>query len=157
MGLRGPKPRPAEERLKKYIVIDSETGCHNWTGAKDKAGYGRIRVDGKWVRVHRLAYEQHMGQKIPEGMCVLHECDNPPCCNPEHLCIGTNQDNMNDKVRKGRQSRLKGEKNGRSELAYGQVIEIRDSSKTLKQLSEEYGVSFGQIGKIKRRERWSHI
>lgn len=152
---RGIYPRPSiEKRFQKYIVIDPETGCHNWTGAKDKDGYGLIKYNGKMIRVHRLVYERHNGE-IPEEQCVLHECDNPPCCNPEHLRLGTQKDNSEDMVGKGRQS--KGEKNGRVKLTKEQVIEIRAITKPLMQLAEEYGISFGQIGKIKRRERWRHV
>jgi HNH endonuclease len=84
------------ERLRSRIVVDPETGCHNWTGTVGRAGYGRVQVSA-----HRLAYELAHGP-IPDGLLVLHKCDNPVCCNPDHLFLGTSADNMADKVRKGR-------------------------------------------------------
>jgi hypothetical protein len=85
-----------EERLRLRSVVDPETGCHLWTGTLIPGGYGRVHV-----AAHRLAYQLANGP-IPGGMLVLHRCDNPPCCNPEHLFLGSPQDNMTDKVRKGR-------------------------------------------------------
>jgi hypothetical protein len=74
--------------------------CIEWKGRTDKDGYGTIGSR----RAHRVAWEQTFGP-IPDGLQVLHKCDNPPCCNPDHLFLGTRTDNMNDKVRKGRQHR----------------------------------------------------
>ncbi|MGH7022786.1 MAG: HNH endonuclease signature motif containing protein [Caulobacteraceae bacterium] len=85
-----------EERMRLRTVVDPETGCHLWTGTLTPGGYGRVHV-----AAHRLAWQLANGP-IPAGMLVLHRCDNPRCCNPEHLFLGTAQDNMTDKVRKGR-------------------------------------------------------
>lgn len=153
---RGIYPRPSvEDRIKNNIVVDPKTGCCIWTGGIGRGGYGLIWYDGKMVYVHRLAYEQHTGQKIPEGECVLHKCDNPPCCNPDHLRLGTNKDNSEDMVKKRRQAR--GEKNSKAKLIKKQVIEIRASPKSQTQLAEEYGVSRQLIGMIKRCEVWRHL
>ena len=76
------------------------TACHQWT-AYTLNGYGRFRVGAKMIRSHRISYEIHRGP-IPDGLCVLHECDNPTCVNPQHLFAGTHQDNADDKVAKGR-------------------------------------------------------
>jgi hypothetical protein len=85
-----------EERVRLRTVVDPETGCHLWTGTIIPGGYGRVHV-----AAHRLAFQLANGP-IPAGLLVLHRCDNPPCCNPEHLFLGSNADNMADKVRKGR-------------------------------------------------------
>jgi hypothetical protein len=66
-----------------------------------KAGYGRLVINGKYVGAHRVAYEVSKG-RVMEGLFVCHHCDNPPCCNPAHLYAGTHQDNVDDKVRRGR-------------------------------------------------------
>ncbi|MGH9930007.1 MAG: HNH endonuclease signature motif containing protein, partial [Pyrinomonadaceae bacterium] len=75
--------------------------CIEWDGELDHRNYGRKWVDGKIHRVHRLVWQEEHGP-IPEGMLVLHRCDNPPCINIDHLFIGTNADNMKDMAAKGR-------------------------------------------------------
>lgn len=76
-------------------------GCWSWVGAKHRHGYGQIRVNKKLLAAHRVSWLLHYGQ-IPDGMCVLHKCDNPECTNPEHLFIGTMKDNSRDMMAKGR-------------------------------------------------------
>ena len=88
------------ERFRARIVAKSN-GCHEWNGATDPQGYGRVNVDGKNSHAHRVAWKLANGP-IPEGISVCHRCDNPPCCNVGHLFIGTNADNVADRVAKGR-------------------------------------------------------
>lgn len=83
------------------------TPCTEWTGCRMKNGYGRLYpkgMKGRSVLAHRQAWEEAYGP-IPPGLFVCHRCDNPPCVNPSHLFLGTNADNMRDKVEKGRASR----------------------------------------------------
>ena len=85
--------------------VDSSGGpdaCWPWLLSRWKAGYGKITVRGKSRKAHRVAYTKSVGV-IPDGLCICHHCDNPPCCNPKHLFAGTEQDNTDDKCRKGRQ------------------------------------------------------
>jgi hypothetical protein len=90
------------KRLKAYTKQDPKTGCLLWTGHRDPGGYGRMGVDHTTTRsAHRVAWEIAHGS-IPEGMLVLHTCDNPRCCNPEHLKLGTHADNMRQKAERGR-------------------------------------------------------
>jgi len=90
---------PAIDRLNSKTV--KKKGCWNWTGAKEFHGYGQIwYLDRIWV-ASRLAYTLYVGS-IPNGLHVLHSCDNPPCTNPKHLFLGTMSDNLRDCVRKGR-------------------------------------------------------
>ncbi len=106
MKIRGQKVYSHSERLKKLSAVNRDSGCIEWTGCL-RNGYGRLiigsRTDNtrKSVAAHRLAYETHVG-KIPEGMFVCHSCDNPKCINPDHLFVGTRQDNVDDRERKGR-------------------------------------------------------
>ncbi len=84
--------------------VDRCDGCWEWRGYRNPKGYGFTRPGGRGVKgvlAHRLSWELHRGE-IPEGMQVLHRCDNPPCVNPEHLFLGTNLDNIRDRVAKGR-------------------------------------------------------
>ncbi len=77
------------------------TGCEEWQHARNSDGYGQIRIEGKSHGAHRVSYELQVGT-IPIGLYVLHACDNPPCIRPEHLWLGTHQDNMRDAAQKGR-------------------------------------------------------
>jgi len=90
-----------EERIKANIDIIENTNCWNWMGAKACHGYGCINYNYKTQRVHRLSYTTFVGL-IPDGMSVCHRCDNKLCCNPEHLFLGTHQDNMKDMIEKRR-------------------------------------------------------
>ena len=95
-----------------------------------------------------------MGE-IPDRMLVRHKCNVPTCVNPEHLEVGTHQDNMNDKVRAGRQHFPKGEKNGRAILTKEKVLDILSrKGQTLRELADEFGVSQRQISNILRGESW---
>lgn len=84
-------------RLRTHPVSD----CEEWSRARDKDGYGVRRVGTRTVKAHRHAYEQKHGP-IPDGMLVMHTCDNPPCVNLDHLRLGTVADNNRDMARKGR-------------------------------------------------------
>jgi hypothetical protein len=90
------------ERFRKKYIVNPDTGCWNWIGSKvPPLGYGQFYVEGKLTRAHRFSYKTFVGD--PGLFYVLHSCDNAPCVNPEHLFLGTQQDNMTDKRLKGRQ------------------------------------------------------
>ncbi len=155
---------PVEKRLAKYIIKDPETGCWNWISATVSKGYGVLSVNGKMQYVHRLVWEREHGP-IPNGMQVCHSCDNPRCCNPEHLFLGTRSDNMLDMVNKGRDRnfrtmplRRKGEDHPQAKLTWAIVREIRDKhasgNYTYRKLAEEYRLGTGYISDILRRRRW---
>jgi hypothetical protein len=97
------------DRFWSKVATAGPDDCWPWTAATTPKGYGRwtYREGGKncHTTAHRKAWELANGP-IPAGFQVLHRCDNPPCCNPAHLWLGTHRDNMADKVAKGRQSRL---------------------------------------------------
>lgn len=78
-----------------------DTPCVEWQGARTASGYGNRFRHGRYVGAHRIAWEETFGP-IPEGLCVLHRCDNRPCINPEHLFLGTKGDNIRDAIAKGR-------------------------------------------------------
>lgn len=134
--------------------------CWPWLGPRKESGYGRIRHRGRKVYVSHLVYELEYGS-LPEGMCVLHTCDNPPCVNPKHLWAGTKADNNRDRMQKGRGGNLAGENNGRAQLTEDQVRKIRHryslGGVSQRRLAEEHGLTPPAIGYIVRREHWSHV
>lgn len=96
------QPQPVEPRLRAKLRINITTGCLEWTGATTRPGWhGRISINGRLVMAHRVAYELWVGP-IPVGLSVLHSCDNPPCCNPAHLFLGSQRENMRDASAKRR-------------------------------------------------------
>jgi hypothetical protein len=98
-------------RFEKQYVRNEITGCFEWTSSLDGWGYGHIRLEkGKKIRAHRFSYLNFKGE-IPDGMLVCHSCDNPKCVNPDHLWLGTNKDNSEDMVKKGRHPWRKFEEN----------------------------------------------
>jgi hypothetical protein len=143
-------------------------GCWEWQGARNQDGYGTLWVDHRKVRAHRLAWEIVFGP-IPAGLWVLHSCDNPPCCNPAHLWLGTPADNSADMVAKGRgrggyngfplpyENQARGERSGSARLTEADVREIRASSLTQRELGRRYGVSQVAICKIRTRRTWAHV
>lgn len=88
-------------RFLAKVGIGSLDECWEWTAARHPSGYGTFYFNGKWSRAHRTAWELANGP-IPEGLLVLHRCDNPPCVNPRHLWLGTDADNTRDMIAKGR-------------------------------------------------------
>jgi hypothetical protein len=153
--------------LYKRLMIHtnlSDTGCWEWNGSK-RNGYGRMiigsRTDGtrKYVSTHRLSYELHYGE-IPKGMEVCHKCDNPSCVNPYHLFLGTRQDNIDDRERKGRNNPPKGEKHPKAKLTEADVLGIREKrllGKSFGKLAEEYGVNKKTIINAVTGKTWSYL
>jgi hypothetical protein len=88
-------------RFWSKVRQDNPDSCWPWPGEKSDGGYGRFTVRGRRYRASRLAWELAHGP-IPKGLLVCHDCDNPPCCNPKHLFLGTHADNVQDRVEKGR-------------------------------------------------------
>lgn len=143
-------------RLAQRSQPNPDTGCIEWMGCRKDDGYGHIRVGFKMVTTHRAAWEEARGA-IPDGMCVLHRCDNPPCINLDHLFLGTQIENIADMNAKGRQVPSKGEQNGRVKLTEEQVRKIRQDERLQKEIAAEYGVNQTLISMIKRRVNWSHV
>lgn len=155
--------RIAPEHFKRHFEArfqrNAETGCLEWTGSRQEKGYGQVRYQTRKWQTHRLAYMLAHGE-IPEGQYVLHRCDNPPCCNPDHLFLGDQFDNMRDMIRKGRLYNRNGSKNGCSKLTEDDVREIRRlKAEGVKQvrLAERFGVSTVAISLIVLRKKWVHV
>lgn len=147
------------ERLNSHVELIPFSTCWWFTGSL-RQGYGRISKNGRPVSAHRLSYELHKGE-IPEGLHVCHTCDNRSCVNPDHLFAGTQQDNMDDMVKKGRWGGAdqKGEMHSSVKLTEPDVLEIRELAGTMTQrkIADKFNVGFVQISRIISRDRWSHI
>ena len=144
------------ERFWNSANIREVDNCWEWKRAIQSKGYGSVGIGRKKTALaHRVAYEITYGE-IPEGMWILHRCDNRRCVNPKHLFLGTNEDNVRDMVQKGRQA--KGEKNGKSKLTIRQVISIRELYETghysYKNLSELFPVCEHVIRGIIKNDYW---
>lgn len=136
--------------------VDPVTGCWNWIQSLQSAGYGQVRIETKTWLAHRASWVAHRGP-IPNGMFVLHQCDNTQCCNPDHLFLGTAQDNLDDAIRKGRH--LGGFPPGAVRLRRirtltdDDVRRIRSSTETAKELAAALGVGLPTIYNIRNGVR----
>lgn len=153
------------------------TACWTWIGCKNPLGYGQIGAGGKrgkhlWA--HRVSYELAKGP-IPAGLLVLHLCDNPPCVNPAHLCVGDQKENMAQMCERGRYTprvlpsgdshplrrnpglAARGELNGTARLTDEAVREIRRSSDSQRALARRFGVSRRAIVFVKHGTTWKHV
>lgn len=144
------------ERFEEKFVPVTESGCWLWTAAILRGGYGAFKINGMTGVAHRISFELYVGD-IPEGLYVLHKCDIPSCVNPDHLFLGTHQDNMDDMRRKGRSIHAFGADHGRSKLTEKQILAIRKDKRILREIAADYGVGKAQISSIKRLEFWKHI
>ena len=135
------------------------SACWPWKASVDKNGYGYIRWDGRRAqKAHRVAWMISTGKSVPRGQCVLHTCDSPGCCNPKHLWLGTNKDNAQDKVVKGRQAR--GASNGAVQLTESEVFWIRrlvQGGVSRVSVAKKTGVSKSCVDKIVTRKTWKHL
>lgn len=133
-------------------------GCHICTShCADDRGYPQIRPSGRGgrcTRLTRVVYEAVYGP-IPAGQVVRHSCDNPGCINIDHLLLGTQQDNVDDRETRGRGA--KGEKHGRAKLTVENVREIRASTATRAELAAKFGVSRSAIQMVQNRKNWQHV
>jgi hypothetical protein len=155
MSRKGTKPH---QRFWQDVEITSS--CWLWNGPVDKDGYGRVFVDGRYVRAPRFVWSMLRGP-IPDGMIVCHHCDKPPCCNPDHLFVGTYKDNTQDMVRKGRDYKLRGSDQPASKLTETQVREIRKRYEAgdilQKTLASEYSISRAAVCLILNRKSWEWL
>ncbi len=144
------------DKIKAGVKRGEPDECWEWQKNRIKRGYGQLGHMGKALMAHRVAWEVAFGP-IPEGLQVCHSCDNPPCCNPAHLWLGTQADNNRDMVAKGRARKGPpfGETSYRSKLSAQQVALIRSLPKNTNwaALSRTMGVTRNTVAKIARGER----
>lgn len=120
-----------------HVDKNGPNGCWLWTRYRQRQGYGWVCVQQKYYLAHRLAWEFVNGP-VPEGLFVLHKCDNPPCVNPDHMFLGDHQANCDDKIRKGRMA--VGEMTKRTVLNAEKVKRIR--------VLRKRGLSYTRIGEL---------
>jgi hypothetical protein len=130
--------------------------CWPWTGFIRENGYGIIGIKGREYKAHRVSYFIEHG-RIDNDRLVLHRCDVRACVNPAHLFPGTPQDNSQDAVKKGRNTKLYGEQNGKAKLTRAAVLAIRHMCKRgvyQKTVAKQFGVSEATISYVVRGGRW---
>lgn len=178
---RSKRTIPAEVRFWNKVNKNSgrfceenKTECWLWTGKPHKRGYATISLPngtshGDYKLAHRFSYELHNGE-IPDSLIVCHSCEDrinihdathKLCVNPQHLRLGTYEENALDRVKSGRANSVRGEAQGASKLTEAEVKDIREKYNTgnysYKQLAVEYGVTKMPIASIIKRKSWTHI
>lgn len=149
-------PKTVQQRFDEKWTPEPFSGCWLWAAcSRNQFGYGCFYLSGRDRVAHQVSWQIFRGD-IPDGMRVLHHCDTPCCVNPHHLFLGSQSDNMNDCVSKGRLSK-EGELNGRSRLTSEQIYLIRTSTSSLKEVAEQFGVTENHISKIRNRRAWRHV
>lgn len=149
-----PPVRPRSESFWRHVRTGS--GCWEWTGATDRAGYGVFRIDGrKMTRAHRYSFTLNVGP-IPEGLEICHRCDNPPCVRPDHLFTGTALQNRHDAMAKGRHPH--GDSHGRRRIDATSARAIRErfavGGLTYQAAADELGVTIATAHRILRGRTW---
>lgn len=159
------------QRLVNKVNIPDDRGCWEYLGGKDKNGYGQFWINDlrRSIPAHRAMYIAMNGQ-IPPNLVVCHKCDNPSCCNPDHLFLGTDNDNVQDRVKKGRSASgdqhgsrthpekiRRGEANNKCKFPDTIIVEIRElytsGNFSYSQLSKKFGISKSQISNIVKNKQ----
>lgn len=145
-----------EERFWAKVQKAPGDDCWLWTAHKDPIGRGRFNM-GREMFASRASWTLANGE-IPEGMCICHRCDNPSCVRPDHLFLGTHQENMRDRDAKGRGNQAKGTAHSRARLTLEQVGDIRylrrNTSLSLSEIGSLYGVTGEHVSGIARGKVW---
>jgi len=157
-----PPVQDEKTRFESKVSVD-DNGCWEWEGCYKKERYGAFRLaSGKTTSAHRAAYQIFKGP-IPEGMCILHACDNRWCVSPAHLRVGTLAENTQEAIQRGRLKnppRHEGKTHPRARLTEEQVLEIRDlvdQGWRQTDIARAYGTPDSNVNKISKREAWSHL
>lgn len=151
----------SESKARFWSHVSKSDGCWVWNGARMPFGHGQVRVRGRTYLTHRYAWEIERGP-IPQGLNVLHRCDNPPCVRLDHLFLGTHADNVYDRIKKGRSRYvgLAGEQNNHARLTTEQVRDIAAqiiAGDDHGAIAGRYGVTRAAIWLIANRRNWRHV
>lgn len=153
------KRKSVQDRFMDKVMPEPNTGCWIWTASLNYKGYGQFGIGGKYKSVtsHRVSYEMFKGI-IHKDMHVLHHCDNPWCVNPDHLWLGTNNDNIQDKIEKQRTS--KGENHARAKITTTDVLIIREARThgfTYSAIAGYYNLGLTTVRSIVSKINWKHV
>ena len=146
------------KKLLNSIKI-TESGCWEWKKSCHKQGYGNFPYKRKVLLAHRASWILFKGI-LDDKILVCHKCDNPPCCNPDHLFLGTDKDNVKDGFSKGRIKRKKGEQHYFHKLKEEDILIIRKmalAGDTFKEIAKKFSVHRTCIGSVVNRKSWKHI
>lgn len=152
-------------RFTDKISIKGQNECWEWNGAikenKAKKNYGVFNINGKQRLAHRVAYELIYGEIPPDKPHIMHSCHNPRCVNFQHLRAGTHADNMKDKVRAGRASKMVGSSHPNALLTEEQVRQIKilwaEGELSGQQIGDRFGVSLHAVSAIVTGKQWKHV
>lgn len=136
--------------IRSRCEINEETECFEWHGPVSNKGYGRIRYNKEFIPIHRATWQYHNGA-IPDGLHVLHKCDNRRCCVPAHLYLGTNGQNIKDKVERDRS----GKKLSIEKAA--KIKSLLDAGVSQARIAKLYGIGQPTVSKIKMGLTWNHV
>jgi hypothetical protein len=148
------------DRFMSFVMPEPNSGCWLWTGATSSFGYGFFGLDGRKQLAHRVSWMLHHGAMPDRRTNVCHRCDVSACVNPDHLWLGTFQENNADKVRKGRQvlpPRRVGGANANARLSDDDVRAILRSRDRGRSIAKRYGVAESTIGMIRTGRNWPHL
>ena len=145
-------------RVFRFVEVRGEDECWPWTGYKNRGGYGRFMYEGKVRQAHRMVWMiANNAAMPPPSLVVMHSCDNRECCNPKHLSLGTQLENIADRHKKRRSAGPKGERNHAAKVRTEDVIALRSGVISADEFKKEFDFSDAGIRNILQRTTWRHI
>lgn len=149
-----------QQRFDAQYMPEPMSGCWLWIGSVSDRGYGKIYANGKHLSAHRFSWMLHFNED-PHELLVCHKCDNPQCVNPDHLFLGTVQDNAWDKMQKGRHDGYfvdkRGSRHPGAKLTEDQAREAKFSQRPVCELALEFNVHRATIASIRAGDNWKHL
>ncbi|HJQ29838.1 MAG TPA: HNH endonuclease [Rubrobacter sp.] len=157
--------RRFERRFWSSVDIGAEDECWTWRGKIERSGYGRLSITVRpYERIYPFAHRVALVLKhgaLEQDACVLHTCDNPPCCNPSHLRVGTQTTNILERDLRGRHNPVTGERVGTSVLTEGAVRSMRaayaNGGVSLRELADQHGVTYQTVQAVVHRRTWKEV
>lgn len=148
------------KRFWEKVSIKSKDECWEWMASKHRQGYGQFFVDDRIEVSHRMAWMLYYEDTIPGGKCIMHTCDNTGCCNPHHLQLGVQKQNIRDMFRKKRNNTPHGESQWCSKFTNDDIKNIRtrkDNGESADSIAKDFGVSPSTIYRIISKKTWRHV